>query len=397
MPAFLDRRDSWYVLGAFALMAVLLGLTYALGPAPAQSSIGSPTIYSPEWAGVRGAYLLLKNQGYDVRVWEKSPEDLPEDAAGALWVIVEPYESGTSTEAAAIRRFVSNGGRVLAVGADAASLLPDFDAAGAPEYDPQEKIFSALFPSPITLDAPEITMVSPDSFTSSKHGWLGLYGDKDRLAVVAYRLGRGEVIWWAADSPMMNGMIREKNNLEFFLNCIGPRETTRVYWDEYFHGSRASFWSYFANGPLPWAGWQLAVAFLAVMFTFSRRSGAVRLPAAESRLSPLEFVDTLGDLYQSAHASPAAVAVAYHRFRTAVVRKLALSPRVKLPEMSRAASARFGWPQDDLLDTLARSERAMRNINLHEDEALYLVRQLHEYSARLEPKGRPDQEAPAWR
>ena len=396
MPAFLDRRDMWYLTGSLALMALLLGVTYAFGPAPTQKSIGSPTIYSPEWAGVRAAYLLLQKQGYDVQVWEKSPEDLPADAAGAVWVLVEPFEHATSNEAAAVRRFVGSGGRVLAVGSETAAIVPDLEAASAVEYDPQEKTFAAMLPSAITLDAPEITMVSPDSFTSSKHGWLGLYGDKDRVAVVAYRVGKGEVIWWAADSPMMNGTIREKSNLEFFLNCIGPREHTRVYWDEYFHGSRASFWSYFSNGPLPWAGLQVGIAFLAVMFTFSRRSGAIRLPAAESRLSPLEFVDTLGDLYQAAHASPAAVAVAYHRFRTALVRKLALASKVKLPELCRAASGRFGWPQDDLLDTLARSERAMRNINLDEGEALYLVRQLHEYSARLEPRTRPDQEARAW-
>ena len=155
--------------------------------------------------------------------------------------------------------------------------------------------------------------------------------------------------------------------------------------------------SYFANGPLPWAGLQICIAFIAVLFTFSRRAGAMRMPAVESRLSPLEFVETLGDLYQSAHASPPAVSVAYRRFRLALSRKLATSAKVKLPELCRAASSRFGWPEDALLDTLARSERAMRNINLDEKEALYLVRQLHDYSARLEPKGRAEQENPAWR
>ena len=39
----------------------------------------------------------------------------------------------------------------------------------------------------------------------------------------------------------------------------------------------------------------------------------------------------------------------------------------------------------------------MRHINLDDAEALYLVRQLHEFSARLEPKGRADQEKLAWR
>ena len=396
MPAFLDRRDSWYVMGALALMVVLLGLTYAFGPAPAQKSIGYPTIYSPEWAGVRAAYLLLKKQGYDVEVWEKSPEELPADP-DAVWVVVEPFEGGTANEKAAIRRFVTNGGRVLAVGSEAADLVPDLEAASAEAYDPQEKTFSAMLPSAITLDAPEITMVAPDTFTASMHSWLALYGKGGDLAAVSYRVGKGQVIWWAASSPMTNGMILEKNNLEFFLNSIGPAESTRVYWDEYFHGSRASIWSYFGNGPLPWAGLQVGIAFLAVLFTFSRRSGAMRLPATESRLSPLEFVDTLGDLYQSAHASPASVSVAYQRFRTALVRKLALPVKAKLPELSRAAGRRFGWPEEDLLDTLARSERAMRNINLQEEEALYLVRRLHEFSALLEPKGRADQEARAWR
>jgi len=39
----------------------------------------------------------------------------------------------------------------------------------------------------------------------------------------------------------------------------------------------------------------------------------------------------------------------------------------------------------------------MRGLNLDEREALYLVRQLHDYSAVLEPRGQADQETPAWR
>ena len=69
----------------------------------------------------------------------------------------------------------------------------------------------------------------------------------------------------------------------------------------------------------------------------------------------------------------------------------------KLPDLCRAAAARFGWQEPALLDTLARSERAMRNISLGDREALELVRQLHDYSATLEPSGGAEQETPAWR
>ncbi len=396
MPAFLDSRDLKLLIASGALMVVLLALTFSVGPAPAQQSLGFPSSYSSQWAGAKAAFLLLQEQGYRVERWEKSPEDLPGNSRGALLILAEPTESGTTSERAAIRRFVSGGGRLLAMGADAADLAPDVDAASAEEWDPQPKTYPALLPSPITRDAPEISMVAPDSFTSSTHPWLALYGKGDEVAALSYPVGKGEVIWWASASPLTNGSIRDKNNLAFFLNCVGAPSAGPVYWDEYFHGDRASLASYFAKGPLPWAGLQIAIAFVAVLFTFSRRAGAVRLPATESRLSPLEFVETLGDLYQSAHASPAAVSVAYRRFRLALSRKLAAPAKAKLPELCRAASSRFGWPEEPLLDTLARSERAMRSISLDENEALYLVRQLHDYSARLEPRRRAEQESPAW-
>jgi Domain of unknown function (DUF4350) len=397
MPSFLNSRDARYVLGALALMVVLLAATYAFGPAPAPQSYGFPSTYAADWTGAKAAYRLLEDEGYQVERWEKSPEALPAAQAGDVLVLVDPFEGASASEVAAIRTFVVNGGTVLATGAGARNVVPDLQAAEAGEYDPETIIFPALLPSAITRSAPEISMTSPDTFTSSPHPWLGLYGKGEQAAVVSYRVGKGRLIWWAEASPLTNGMIREKNNLEFFLNCVGSPATAHIYWDEYFHGARASIYSYFAKGPLPWAGLQVVIAFLAVVVTFSRRSGAMRLPATESRLSPLEFVDTLGDLYQSAHASPAAVGVAYRRFRLALGRRLAAPAKIKLPELCRSAATRFGWPEDPLLDTLSRSERAMRNINLDEPEALYLVRQLHELSARLEPTGRADQEKLAWR
>jgi len=396
MPAFLDARDLRLLIGAGVVMLLLLGLTYAFTPAPAQQSMGFPSSYSEEWAGAKAAFLLLQDLGYRVERWEQSPENLPADPEGAVLVLAEPLQDATLSERVAIRRFVLGGGKVLAMGASAAKIAPDAEAREVPEWNPAPKTYSALVPSPYTREAPEITMVAPDAWTSSSHTWLALYGKEDDIVALSYKVGKGEVIWWASASPLTNGAIRDKGNLAFFLDSIGPPSVSRVFWDEYYHGSRGSLGDYIAGTPLPWAGLQCLVAFVAIMFTFSRRAGPIRAPAAESRLSPLEFVETLGDLYQSAHAAPASVAVAYRRFRYALSRKLAISSTAKLPDICRSAAARFGWQEDALLDTLARSERAMRNINLNDRDALDLVRQLHDYSATLEPLG-GEQETPAWR
>ncbi len=396
MPAVLDARDFRLLIGAGVVMLLLLGLTYAFSPAPAQQSMGFPSSDSNDWYGAKAAFLLLKDLGYRVERLEQSPENLPNDPAGAVLVLAEPLQSATVSERIAIRRFVFNGGRVLAAGASAAKIIPDADAREVESFDPQAKVYSALAPSPYTRDAPEITMAAPDEWTSSSHTWLALYGKDDKIAALSYKVGKGEIIWWASATPLTNGAIRDKGNLAFFLDSIGAPSTSRVLWDEYYHGARGSLWQYVAGTPLPWAGLQCLLAFAAIMFTFSRRAGPVRAPATESRLSPLEFVETLGDLYQSAHAAPASVAVAYRRFRYALSRKLALPSTAKLPDIARAAAARFGWQEAALLDTLARSERAMRNINLSDREALDLVRQLHDYSATMEPIG-GEQETPAWR
>ncbi|MGC2333251.1 MAG: DUF4350 domain-containing protein [Candidatus Acidiferrales bacterium] len=383
MPAFLDAGDRRLLIGAGIAMVVFLALTFALAPAPAQESIGYPSSYSSEWAGAKAAFLLLNELGYRAERWEQPPEELPADPRGTVLILAEPSEEASSGERMDIRRFVSDGGRVLALGGAAASFVPDASANEVPSWDLQSKTYSALVPSPLTRNAPEITMVAPDEWTAHRPSQLGVYGTTDKPVVVSYRLGRGEVIWWASSSPLSNGLIREKSNLALFLNAVGPT-SSRILWDEYVHGARGSLASYFAETPLPWAGLQIGIVFLAAVFTFSRRAGPMRAPAVESRLSPLEFVETLGDLYQSARASPAAVGVAYQRLRTSLSRKLGTPTKAKLPELARAAFSRFGWPEAVLLDTLARSERAMRSIDLDEKEALELVRQLHDYSDRIE-------------
>ena len=392
----IDAGDRRILIAAAAVMAVLLVLTYAFAPAQRRDSIGYPSSYSSDWAGAKGAFLLLRQMGYDVRRWESSPQQLPTDASGTLLVLAEPFEGGTPEEQAEIRAFVTGGGRLLALGASAAPLTPDAKAIAIPDWHLESKPFTALVPSPLTRNAPQITMVAPDRWTSTQLAPVGLYGTDEQPVAVVYKVGRGEVIWWASASPLWNGIIRQSGNLAFFLNSVGP-VGTHVLWDEYFHGSHGSLLDYFLATPLPWATAQLGLLLLVAIFTFSRRYGPVWVPAGESRLSPLEFVDTLGDLYKTAHASPSAVGVAYQRLRFALSRKIGVSSKAKLAELSRAASVRFGWPEAPLLEALSQAERAMRSLDLDDRTALALVRDLHQYSVRLELQGRTSQEMTAWK
>lgn len=272
MPAFLDPKDTRLLIGAVTIMVVLVGLTYALRPPPAHQSTGYPSSYSADWDGAKAAFTLLQDSGYQAERWDMPPEELPIGSASATLILAEPSESPSGSDRAAILQFVSAGGRLLATGASGGKFAPSASVIEIPSSDLTPITYQPLLPSPLTRGAPEITMIAPDGWTSSKPAELGVYGDKDKPVVVSYHVGKGQVIWWAASTPFTNGAIRDKGNLALFLNSAGPR-SSRVLWDEYFHGERGSLGSFFAKTPLPWAGLQIAIGFVALLFTFSRRSG----------------------------------------------------------------------------------------------------------------------------
>jgi hypothetical protein len=215
---------------------------------------------------------------------------------------------------------------------------------------------------------------------------VAVYGDDDTAAVVTYQFGKGEVIWWAAPTPLTNGAILDSGNLAFFLNCIGAPGQGQVFWDEYFHGVRGSLLDFFWRTPVFWGVAQFGLVFLAILATYSRRLGPVRAPAVQSRLSPLEFVDTLGDLYASAHVSAAAIGIAYQHFRFRLTRKLGLSIDIPSPELAEVASEALGWEKAALLDALERCDQAAKTGEKRVEDPLELFQQVHDYCARLDVK-----------
>ena len=186
---------------------------------------------------------------------------------------------------------------MLFCGAPIASFFPEAEAL-AKVSDPEWKEFAPALPSYLSRGANQVVMRPAAYWRDKNPALLRIYGDEKSPAVVSWRIGSGEVLWWAGATPLTNAGIVRAGNLELFLNSMaGPSgEPLTIYWDEYFHGARGSLWSYIAATPLPWGMLQIALLMLALMFTFSRRSGPIVQPAAVSRLSPLEFVETMGGL-----------------------------------------------------------------------------------------------------
>jgi len=372
-----DRKLFLIAGGAFLLM---VGASLLLGR-ETDSNIEDSSTYGTGSGGTKAAYLLLKAAGYSVERWEQSLSELPED--GGTLILAGPFGSPTKEERGRLIEFVSNGGRVIAAGTFSGIFLPENGAEPEPLQGVDWKTMAALSPSSITRAAPEITL-TPRAYWRSDSFAVPLYGESaQKPRVVKYRYGKGEVIWAAATTPFTNAGLKEAGNLEFLLAILGEDHRRRILWDEYFHGYRSSLTETAARTPVKWIFGQFGVFALAILLTYSRRSGPISVPAQEVRLSPLEFVRTLGALYKHANAASVAVDISYQRFRYWLTRRLGMASNASVDDLERAIRDRWSFADSRFNATLRACESAPFDYTLKPRIALQLVRSLHDYSAKL--------------
>ncbi|HET8889193.1 MAG TPA: DUF4350 domain-containing protein [Candidatus Angelobacter sp.] len=376
----IERSDRRLLIwaGVFMLL-VILALTFL---SQEEEESGIPSTYSTQRAGAKAAFLLLQQSGYKVRRWEQSPSDLPSDPAHTVLVLASPFRAPTRDEKNALQTFVDRGGKILATGRTASNYLPRAETESELVPSPVAKEYQPQLLTPLTRGG--AIQMSPTAYwkgpaTSS----LAHYSDDGRPIVVSYKAGLGEVIWWGASTPLTNTAIAKSGNMALLLNSLGNAGDVQIFWDEYFHGEQSSLIGYAGDPPLKFGLLQALLVFLALIFTFSRRNGPIHPLPQPSRLSPLEFVSTLGKLYRRANAVHSALAIPYARFRAQAARQLGINQDVPAADLARALKNRLRYKDDSLAGLLQQIESALHNPELQEAQALELVQQLNRHAQNL--------------
>jgi hypothetical protein len=376
----IERSDRRLLIWAGVFMLfVILALTFL---SQDEEESGIPSTYSAQRHGAKAAFLLLQQSGYKVRRWEQSPSDLPADPAHTVLVLASPFRAPTHDEKNALQTYLDRGGKIVATGRSASIYLPQAETENELVPSPIAKEYQPQLLTPLTRGG--AIQMSPVAYwkgpaTSS----LAHYADGDRPIVVSYKAGLGEVIWWGASTPLTNAAIAKQGNMALLLNSLGNADETQVYWDEYFHGEQSSLSGYLGTPPIFHGLLQCALVFLALIFTFSRRNGPIHPLPQPSRLSPLEFVSTLGKLYRRANAMHSALAIPYARFRAQAARQLGIRQDVPAADLARALKNRMRYKDDSLAELLRQIENALHNPELQEAQALELVQQLNRHAQKL--------------
>ena len=105
MPHALDTRDRKLLIGAGALLTILIVATTYLSPKQRSASSIYPSSYSGDWHGAKGPYLLLQNLHYHVERWEQSPTELSGNPRSEVLVLAGPTQTPSPEEKSAIFEF----------------------------------------------------------------------------------------------------------------------------------------------------------------------------------------------------------------------------------------------------------------------------------------------------
>ena len=380
MPLTAGEQRGFIAFGIGMLL--VMTLVAWLSSNPRDQGAGSPSSYSVQIHGGKAAYLFLQQSGYRVERWKQSPAALPADASGVLLVLAGPESYPHAEEKGGIIRFLLRGGTVLITGVRPDSFVPQASAedsdlrVGFAECKP-------VAPTRLTRGGP-ISQDGDLTWDSAKDAAIVHFEDKDdKPVVVSYALGKGRVIWWASALPLTNVGIRNRGNLDLLLNSAG--DARRILWDEYYHEEHAIASAHPSNPAQMWALAQAGFLGLLVILTFSRRSGPVVPLVRESRLSPLEFVETLGSVFHRANGTQVAVEIAFSRFQQIAARRLGIRGTTNASDILVAMAQRGLKVPPDVAALVGRSEDASGDRELSEKRALEHVQALNQATQLLDP------------
>jgi hypothetical protein len=383
-PANRERKLVLIFSGAVLLLIAAASL---LRP-PNDDSDKSPTTYNSGTAGIRAAYLLLGDLGYPTSRWEQSPSALANiDAPNTTIIFAEPDIPPDQVDSvrASLSAFLNRGGHVLITGPDAVSLVPDGSTA-----QPSQPFGKLCITEPEGRDplarAGKVSIADDarwDALTPAVHvqQWCG--GD---AVVVSYKVGPGTVIWWSSAQPLTNLGLKDDASLRLLLASIDSptqdpsQSRPTILFDEYFHGIKSSLTDFTRGLPIPQLAWQTAAVALLLILSFGRRSGPTRLPVRIPRTSPIEFAESMGDLYRKAGASQAATEGARRRLLRFLVDRCGLPRDLAKSDadtIAQTLNERYPGDWTTLAEHLTQAADA-QHASLAPRSALALVRALDE-------------------
>jgi hypothetical protein len=292
-----------------------------------------------------GAYAeLLRRNGHDTDAQrgDLTDSDLsPDDTL----VVLDPLGLDRDEERA-IRRFVQDGGRLVAGGSGDAEVL-----LAAVLADPPVGSVAGVPAAEAVGDAPEVNglrsvRTADEGSWSDPGSTTPVLGDGSRTLATVADGGRGRVVALADPSPLQNRLLDRADNAGFGLRAVGGQGRPVVF-AEGAHGyGQAS-----GLGAIP-GRWQAALIGLTLAALLGVVAAGRRLGPPEDAARPLpparrEYVDAVAVSLARTNQPAQALGPLQASARARLARRAGLAASASEAEL-RAAAVRFGWSPGEI-------------------------------------------------
>jgi len=327
-------RDAWLALGLLAVLVIILSVS-VFGQQQDQGQLPPLTSSSSAPDGALALKLWLGQMNYPILEDLPSTYALPDQAKIVLALEPAAFQPD---ELAALDRWVSNGGTLIAAGDQGLASLAEHFGFGMSIWDVTPKTFvpeTPLFvnpPLPGPVAAPPLAFQPVFYFVPSRRSYVNYLAADGKPVLVSFDVVQGRVILASTSYPFSNSGLKQPGNPALVLNLLGrAKQQGAVWFDEFHHG----FGGASATGPESWLRYTplgrsllfiFFVIFLALLFRGRGFGRPVPLPYEIKRRGALEHVSAVANLSRLAgHREPVLLQY-HHELKRSLGRRYRLDP-----------------------------------------------------------------------
>lgn len=208
--------------------------------------------------------------------------------------------------------------------------------------------------------------------------------------LVDYRHGQGRIVLLSDSYMVTNTGIGLKDNLQLAINVLSGNTVSSsegmIAFDEFHQGRTTTsnaFVSYFAGTPVLAIAGQIVLLVGLILWTRGRRFARPVPLAQVDRRSSLEFVASMAELQQRAHAYDLAIENVYSRTRRVLARYAGLDYNSPRSEIAARVASRSTLTAHQIETLMRQSEEAINGGGISERQSIQLVKRLRELENAL--------------
>lgn len=252
-------------------------------------------------------------------------------------------------------------------------------------------------PTPDDGDLDFDKLVSPEESREQEHTTLTaaskispapvvhLQGPSNSAVLLDYVHGKGRIILLSDPFIVTNVGLGLEDNLQLATNLLASSDGL-IAFDEFHQGRGATsneFVSYFSGTPVLAIGGQIILVILLIVWTRGRRfARPLPLPQVDRR-SSLEFVASMAELQQRAHAYDLAIENIYARTRRVLARYAGMDYNSPRAEIAERVALRSTMTAHQIETLMRQAEDAINGGEISERKTIHLVRRLRELEISL--------------